>query len=90
MFSNLDHYGDGHRAEVGAPKRSGLLGDDAELAAFRSWINRARPAQLIGFLLKAAAMRVMGGIDTDNPPAQALLAWGEMDWGQPATRPSAN
>jgi ParB/RepB/Spo0J family partition protein len=58
--------------------------DKSHLAAFRSWIDRARPAELIGFLLKATTMHITTYPNSPegNPAAQALLDWGELDWDQ--------
>lgn len=60
-----------------------LGGDEVTqgLDSFRSWIDRAKPAELIGFLLKA---KMLEGWNAGGRSAarQALLDWAEMDWEQ--------
>lgn len=95
--------GDGREVQALADKVLSMVdylgGEDDErgqsglLAAFRSWIDRAEPAQLIGFLLKAAALRLLTYPESPGNPAQALLDWAEMDWCQlleQATREAAS
>lgn len=70
VLSMLDHFG---RDDD----------DRSPLAPFHSWIGRAHPDQLVGFLLKAAVMRLTTYPDSaDNEAAQALLKFGKLDWDQ--------
>lgn len=51
--------------------------------AYRNWTERATPAQLLGFLLKAFCLRLMTYPESPScEPAQALLEFGELDWEQ--------
>jgi ParB/RepB/Spo0J family partition protein len=57
-------------------------GDRSALAPFKHFVNRAGPAQLLGFLLKAFTIRMLTYPESATMPnaaAQALLDFGELD-----------
>lgn len=58
------------------------ISGESFLAPYRNWIGQATPEQLLGFLLKATGIRLLGRTgDSCQVSRQALLDWAELDWG---------